>query len=102
AKRLGGETELDSHLKKIDDAGASPGATARVIALVDGQGKVLDAKSADSQTADPLVAEAKSLTLLPISWPEHFIRSIRTVEFRQDGANWSPAQSYVGQSAPPP
>ena len=101
AKVLGGEAQLDSRLKQIQDHVASPGARARVIALVDGQGKVWDARSADSQTPAALVGEAKSLTLLPISWPEHSIRSIRTVEFRQDGKKWSPVQSYVAPSAEP-
>jgi tetratricopeptide (TPR) repeat protein len=102
ARALGGQIPLDSRLKEIAISIASPGATARVIALVDGQGKVLDAKSAGSQIAVPLVGEAKSLTLLPISWPEHSIRSIRTVEFRHDGAKWSPVQTYVAPGAEPP
>jgi hypothetical protein len=32
---------------------------------------------------------------------EHSIRSIRTIEFRLDGAKWSLNKSYVGQSSDP-
>jgi hypothetical protein len=100
-KGVGGETQLDSRIKQIQNTVVSPASTARVIALVDGHGKVLDAQSANPSTPASLAGEAKSLTLLPISWPEHSIRSIRTIEFRQDGAKWSLNQSYVGQSSDP-
>jgi len=101
AKAVGGETELESRLKQIQTLVATAGTTARVSALVDEHGKVLEAQSIDPQTPDFLVNDAKSLTLLPISWPEHSIRSIRTIEFRQDGTKWSLDQSYVGLPSEP-
>ena len=36
-----------------------------------------------------MVNEARAPTLAPISWPEHSIRSIRTIEFRKEGEKWS-------------
>ena len=67
-------------LKRDDDAieyfrkqiaiqipGATADSAARVIALVDGHGKVLEARPGDPQAPESLVTEAKSLTLRPIT-----------------------------------
>jgi hypothetical protein len=102
AKALGGATQLDSRLRQIPARAASPSSMALVVALVDEHGKVLETEPANPMTPASLVIEAKSLTLPSISWPEHSIRSIRTMEFRQDGGKWSLSQSYVGQAAASP
>lgn len=102
ANALGGEQQLDSRLKQIQPPVASPGPAAHITALVDGQGKVLDAKSADPRSPGSLVDQTKSLKLPPISWPEHSIKSVRTIGFRQTGAGWSPIQSFVGSASEPP
>ncbi|HYL78012.1 MAG TPA: tetratricopeptide repeat protein, partial [Bryobacteraceae bacterium] len=94
ANLLDGEEKLDSRLQEMQSPAGS-GTTGRVLVLVDGRGKVLDVQPADDKTAASLVEDAKSLTLLPITWPGHSIRSVRTIEFRQDGSR----ESYVGPSA---
>jgi hypothetical protein len=101
AKALGGDPQLDSRLKQIQISKVSAGSTSRVIALVNEQGKVLEAQSNDAQTTDSLISEAKSLTLTPISWPEHSIRSIRMIEFANEGAKFSLIRSYVGEAPAP-
>jgi len=98
ASVLGGEGQLDSRLKQIEGLPDAASAKTRVTALVDASGKVLNVQAADAQTPEAAVFEAKSLTLTPISWPDHSIRSIRTIEFRQDGEKWVVSQSYVGQA----
>jgi tetratricopeptide (TPR) repeat protein len=98
AEAVGGETQLDSRLERMQAATTSPGSIVHAIVLVDEHGRVLELQSADQAAQASLIGEAKSLTLLPISWPEHSIRSIRTIEFRWDGTKWSPNQSYVGQT----
>jgi tetratricopeptide (TPR) repeat protein len=100
-KALGGERQLDSRINPIQNTVVSPASTTHFIALVDGHGRVLDVQSTDPNTPASLASEAKSMTLPPISWPEHSIRSIRTIEFRLDGAKWSLNQSYVAQSPDP-
>lgn len=98
AKAIGGEPQLDSRLEQIQIPQASPGSTLRVIALVDERGKVLEAQSADTQTPASLIGDAKSLTLTPISWSEHSLSSIRTIEFAKEGAKFMLIRSYVGQA----
>ncbi len=100
-RAVAGEAVLDSRLEQLQIKPAPSEFTPRVIALVDEHGKVVEAQSADPRTPDSLVSEAKSLTLEPLSWPAHSIRSIRTIEFRRDGAQWSPTRSYVGQAPEP-
>ncbi|MBZ5604403.1 MAG: hypothetical protein LAO79_19035 [Acidobacteriia bacterium] len=72
-------------------------ANVRVVALVEGSGKVVKAEAFDPQTPAAAVTAAKSLMLAPIAWGEHSLRSIRTVELRQDGDNWVVVRSAVGQ-----
>lgn len=98
ATALGGEVELDSRWKEMRAAKAAP---ERVLALVDEKGKVLEARPLDPQAPATLIAGAESLNMIPISWPEHSIRSIRTIEFQQVGGKWSSVRSYVGQAAEP-
>jgi tetratricopeptide (TPR) repeat protein len=98
AKALGGEAQLDSRLEQIQTPEANPSSTPHVVALVDGHGKVLEAQSTDMQTPGSLISETKTLTLTPISWPEHSLSSIRTIEFAKDGARFTPIRSYVGQA----
>jgi len=79
AKVAGGDAQLETRLREIP-----PPATAvtQVLALVDEKGKVVDA---DREAA-------KSLTLLPIAWPGHALRSVRTIDMGPDGV----VRSYVG------
>ncbi|HEV2690837.1 MAG TPA: hypothetical protein VGV35_19915, partial [Bryobacteraceae bacterium] len=100
-KILGGESQLDSRIQELVKPVAATGSTARVIALVDANGKVLDAQPADPKTPVTLVEEAKSLKLPSLSWPDHSFRSIRTIVFRPEGSKWSLSQSYVGQPSGP-
>jgi tetratricopeptide (TPR) repeat protein len=66
----------------------------QVVVLVDESGKVLEASGpADAQAA------AKSLILPLIEWPEHQMRSVRTVELLKDGAGWKPVQAFVVKPA---
>ncbi len=98
-KALGGEEQFQSRLEQARNSFTVASRLARVTALVDGNGKVLDARATDPDTPDSLVATAKTLMIAPISWPEHSIRSIRTLEFHQQSSEWSLTRSYVG---PPP
>jgi tetratricopeptide (TPR) repeat protein len=94
AKVVGGEAELDARLNQTKAPAKTP-LKDRVLVLVDGHGKVLQAQAADDDTPPLLVETAKSLTLLPIAWPGHSIRSVRTIAFRDDGSR----TSYVGPPA---
>jgi hypothetical protein len=101
AKAMGGATQLDSRLKQIETPLASGGSTTRVFVLVDGRGKVLEAAPADARVDGSIISIAKSQNLPAIAWPDHSIRSIRTLEFRQDGTKWWLGQSYVGRVSEP-
>ena len=107
AKAAGGDSERDGLLERAtssqssQSAGLTPGVTkAKAIALVDGDGKVIDAQVA-APSPDSLVDIAKSLTLPALSWPGHSMRSIRTIEFHLVGGEWSVAESYAGVTPPP-
>jgi hypothetical protein len=84
----------------IGDALDSPKETAlkgdrvQVAAFVDESGKILDA-SGSSDAA----AAAKSFALPLIAWPDHELRSVRTVELMKDGSNWKLIQSFVVKPA---
>ena len=97
AKVLGGDAELESRVKAIQAAPKGP--TLRVTVLVDEHGKVLDANSADAP--ETLLKQAQALTLPGIAWADFALRSIRTVEFDQQGAEWVVARSLVRTSAVP-
>jgi tetratricopeptide (TPR) repeat protein len=93
-KALGGVAQLEARLKPD---GSVEGAKARVVALVEGSGKVLQAQGGDADTPAEAVAQAKKTSLTPIMWPGHSIRSIRTVELQQTGNGWVVVRSSVGQ-----
>jgi hypothetical protein len=101
ARAIGGEAQVDSRVKPLQVPVPTAENRARVLALVDEHGKVLGAQPEGNNAPSSLVEDAKSLTLPPISWPEHSIRSIRTLEFRKDGARWSLYRSSVGILAEP-
>jgi tetratricopeptide (TPR) repeat protein/transglutaminase-like putative cysteine protease len=83
------DAALDSHKE------ASPkGDRVQAVVLVDESGNVLDA-SGPAEAA----AASKSLILPLIEWPEHQMRSVRTVELMKDGANWKLVQSFVVKPA---
>jgi len=101
AKAAGGDVQLDALLERAP-APASPSIVdAKAVALVDGNGKVLDART-DVPSFPGMVEAAKSLTLPVLSWPGHSLRSIRTIDFQHLGDQWSPSQSYAGETPPPP
>jgi len=95
AQAAGGEAQLDSRVQQM-----AVGSVVRVLALVDTQGKVLQAQTVDAQAPAALAERAKTLTLDPIAWPDHAIRSLRTIEFRQNGENWAVVRSYAGRPTP--
>jgi tetratricopeptide (TPR) repeat protein len=99
AKAIGGEAVLDSRLKQIQTDRPAADATVHVRALVDEHGKVLDARSLEPSASDAVIREAKALALMPISWPDHSMRSVRTIELHQGAGKWSAVRSYVGQAA---
>lgn len=98
ASALGGETALESRLKEMKKIKAAEGSIARVAVLVDEKGKVMDARPLGTLATDAIVTEAKRVTLVPIEWPEHSIRSVRTIEFRKDGEKWIVLGSFAGQA----
>jgi TonB family protein len=94
---LGSESQLEARLKQTPSQTAS-GPVARVRVLTDENGKVLDVQGNAASDGEAAVTLAKSLTLRPVSWPGHSVRSIRTLEFRQNAdSQWSLTRSYVGQ-----
>lgn len=101
AKAAGGDAELDTLLGRAALPPSLTPADAKAVALVDRNGKVIDVQTI--APAVPGLAEAvKSLTLPALSWPGSSIRSIRTIEFQRIGDQWSPSESYAGQTPPPP
>ena len=100
-KAAGGDAALDALLGHAPLQPSLPLVQAKAVALVDGDGKVIDARAV--APASPGLADAaKSLTLPALSWPGYSIHSIRTIEFRRIGDQWSPSESYVGETPPPP
>jgi Tfp pilus assembly protein PilF len=81
-----------------------PEKTARVIALVDPQGKVVEAQPAGKDVPEDLVVQAKSISLIPITLAERSLRTVRTIEFQKIGDEWSVYRSWVGSptDGPPP
>jgi hypothetical protein len=99
-KAAGGVAELDALLARAAPPPLPQPVQAKVVALVDGKGKVINARAVTS--AFPGLADvAMSLTLPVLSWPGYSIRSIRTIEFQRIGDQWSPLESWVGQTSPP-
>lgn len=100
-KAVGGDAELDARLERAPLPPAPPLVQAKAVVLVDGTGKVIDARPVEP--APPGLADvATSLTLPALSWPGYSVRSIRTIEFQRIGDQWSPSQSYAGETPPPP
>jgi len=101
AKAVGGDTELDARLERVAIPSPPLSVQAKALVLVDGNGKVIDAHVVEP--APPGLADvAKSLTLPALSWPGYSVRSVRSIEFQRIGDQWSPSQSYVGETPPPP
>jgi hypothetical protein len=96
ARAVGGDTELDARSKQLTEPQSGDSQRAKVTVLVDTHGKVLEAAPAGSASSADIVADAKLLTLCPIAWPDHAIRSLHTVEFRREGSKWVVDQSYAG------
>jgi tetratricopeptide (TPR) repeat protein len=96
AKAAGGEAELDTLVSRVR-VQESPRVDAKAIVLVDASGKVLDARGFAG--ADQIV---KSMKLAPTAWPGVSLRTIRTIEFLKVNGQWTPSDSYVGVTPPPP
>jgi tetratricopeptide (TPR) repeat protein len=101
AKAAGGDAELDTLLGRAPLPPSLAPADAKAVALVDRNGKVIDVQ-AIAPAVPGLAEAAKSLTLAALSWPGHSIGSIRTIEFQRIGDQWSPSETYAGQTPPPP
>jgi hypothetical protein len=101
ARAAGGRTASDALLEAASAVKPQLSAAAKAIALVDGSGKVLDARALAPAPA-ALAAAAKSLTLPAIAWPGMALHSIRTIEFERAGDGWLPSRAYVGTTPPPP
>jgi tetratricopeptide (TPR) repeat protein len=97
----GGDAELDTLLDRVAPPTPDGLAQAKVIAMVDGSGRVTGTGTVDPVLPGPAEA-AKSLTLPALSWPGHSVPSIRTIEFLSVDGRWTPVQSYVGTTPPPP
>jgi len=100
-KAAGGDAELDAILERMPVPTSPSIVDAKAVALVDANGKILDARP-DVPSFLGLVEAAKSLTLPALSWPGHSLRSVRTIDFQHIGEQWSPSQSYAGETPPPP
>ena len=100
-KAVGGDAQLDALLARAPLPPSTRLVQARAVALVDGSGKVIDARAVEPDFPG-LADVAKSLTLPVLSWPGFSIRSIRTIEFEHIGDQWLPVETYVGQTPPPP
>lgn len=61
--------------------------------MVDEKGQALETSG---DTPSPAPIEAKSLTLPPIAWPGHALRSVRTVELSRADDGWTVVRSYIG------
>jgi tetratricopeptide (TPR) repeat protein/transglutaminase-like putative cysteine protease len=85
--------------ERLKEMPPRPAVSARVLVLVDEKGNVIDAQAADAQCPPAAVAAARSLTLAPIAWPGHTLKSLRLVELAGAGERWTPVRSYAG--APP-
>jgi hypothetical protein len=96
AKALGGNAELDARLKLIP--AVPKDSVVRVSVLVDDQGKVLEAKPGDAPAE--VLKQAETMSLTPIAWPGHSLRTVRVVEFRKQGAEWVIARSYMWKAPP--
>ena len=101
ARAAGSQAALDALLEPEHPVEPELPAAARVLAFVDGNGKVLDARAVAPAPA-ALADTAKSLMLPSIAWPGVALRSVRTIEFERAGDNWRPSRSYVGATPPPP
>jgi hypothetical protein len=92
-KQLGSESALDSRIAAVPRDSILPGVvgpasdlpSGSFLVLVNGDGTIEDAR-AQSQTpaSAAQLRTLKKLTLLPIAWPDHSLRSVRTVEVRSD------------------
>jgi tetratricopeptide (TPR) repeat protein len=100
-KAAGGEAELDTLLGRATLPPSPSRIQGKVIALVDGSGKVIEAQAVEPAPAS-LVDAAKTMTLPALSWPGYSLRSVRSIEFQRNGDQWSPSAFYVGLTPPPP
>lgn len=100
-KAAGGDDRLEALLDRVAPPAPEGRDQAKVVAMVDSTGKVTGVGMAEP--ALPGVTEAaKSLTLPALSWPEHSLRSIRSIEFLSVDGRWIATQSYAGTTPPPP
>jgi hypothetical protein len=96
AKAAGGEAELDALVSRMM-VQESPRVDAKAIVLVDAGGKVIA-----SQGFPGVDQVVKFMKLAPTAWPGMSLRTIRTIEFLKVDGQWTPSDSYVGVTPPPP
>jgi hypothetical protein len=96
-----GGDKLDALLERAPLPPSPLSVPAKAVALVDSNGKVIDVRAV-APAAPGLTEAAKSATLPILSWPGYSLRSIRTIEFQRTGDQWSPSDSYAGETPPPP
>jgi tetratricopeptide (TPR) repeat protein len=96
AKAAGGEAELESLISRVK-VQESARVDAKAIVLVDANGKIID-----FQGFSGVSQIVKSMKLPPTAWPGVSLRTIRTVEFLKVDGQWTPSDSYVGVTPPPP
>ncbi len=67
AKVFGGEAQFEARLR--ERKALKPATVVSVLALVDEQGKVVDARASTPSASAALIAQAKTMKLPPIAWP---------------------------------
>ncbi len=100
-RAAGGDAPLEALFSRAPVAPPPSHAETKVFALVDGNGKVMEAQAV-APAPSSLSETAQSLTLPMLAWPGHSVRSIRTIEFQLKAGSWSPADIYVGETIPTP
>ena len=94
AKALGGESQLKAPQPQPSATFQAP--IVHVRALVDGAGKVLEAASI-SDAPQAAIDAVKQMTLAPIAWPDHTLRSTRAIEMHFADGRWFIDRSLVLQ-----
>jgi tetratricopeptide (TPR) repeat protein len=104
SKDLGGESSVNKRVAAVPRESLLAGLitsapkdlpSGTFLVLVNGDGTIEDARTpSNSAAAAAQLASLKKLKLRPIAWPDHSLRSVRTVEIRP-GQGGSQALSYI-------
>jgi tetratricopeptide (TPR) repeat protein len=108
AERVGGESSLEIRIAALPRSALSAGlitpapqnvSGGTFLALVSGDGVVEQVTTSTGAPGDSAQLDSlKKLKLLPISWPEHSLRSARTIEVRSETGGVQ-AVSYIVRPA---